>query len=64
MVKVPMARRNKKSEVFPGNASDDNAEKKKALRPNAASGKAVAVPRWLGKFNAAIERLVCIETEL
>jgi hypothetical protein len=49
-----MARRKRKSDVFPGNASDDSVEKKKALRPNAASGKAVAVPRWWGKFNAAI----------
>ena len=45
IVKVPMARRKRKSDVFPGNANDDNVEKKKALRPNAASGKAVAVPR-------------------
>ena len=28
-------------------------EKKKALRPNAARGKAVAVPRWSGKLSAA-----------
>lgn len=28
-------------------------EKKKALRPKAARGKAVAVPRWVGKFDAA-----------
>jgi hypothetical protein len=45
MVKVPMARRNRKSDVFPGNARDDMVEKKNALRPNAASGKEVAVPR-------------------
>jgi len=28
-------------------------EKKKALNPKAARGKAVAVPRWSGKFKAA-----------
>lgn len=30
-----------------------SVEKKKALRPNAASGNAVAVPRWSGKLSAA-----------
>jgi hypothetical protein len=29
-------------------------EKKKALRPNAARGNAVAVPRWCGQFKADV----------
>ncbi len=45
MVKVAMASRRSKSEVLSGNAIQDTAEKKKALRPNAESGNAVAVPR-------------------
>ena len=36
------------------NANEDIAEKKNALRPYAARGNAVAVPRWLGQFSAAI----------
>jgi len=51
--KVAQARRRSKSEVLSGKARDDIAAKKKALRPNAARGKAVAVPRWFGQFKAA-----------
>ena len=29
-------------------------EKKKALNPKAASGNAVAVPRWCGQFKALV----------
>ena len=50
---VPMERSNRKCEVSSGNASEDKVEKKKALSPNAERGKAVAVPRWFGQFNAA-----------
>ena len=31
-----------------------SVEKKKALRPKAASGNAVAVPRWCGQFKADV----------
>lgn len=53
MPNVEQAKRRSKSEVLSGNAIDDIAAKKKALRPNAARGKAVAVPRWFGQFSAA-----------
>jgi len=46
MPDVPAARRSKKSPVLPSKAIWAKAEKKNALRPNAARGKAVAVPRW------------------
>lgn len=52
MITVPVARRRRKCEVSCGRASAIVA-KKNALRPNAARGNAVAVPRWSGKFNAA-----------
>lgn len=42
---VEMANRRSKSDVLSGNAKEEMAEKKNALRPNAESGKAVAVPR-------------------
>lgn len=45
MVNVEMANRRSKSDVLSGNAKEEMAEKKNALRPNAESGKAVAVPR-------------------
>ena len=45
MVKVAMANRRSRSEVLSGNAKEEIAAKKNALRPNAASGNAVAVPR-------------------
>ena len=48
MQKVPIANIKRKLEVLSGNATDEIDEKKKALRPNAAKGKAVAVPRWFG----------------
>lgn len=53
MLNVAMAKRRSKSEVLSGNAIDDMAEKKNALRPKAESGNAVAVPRWFGQFSAA-----------
>lgn len=37
-----------------GKATEDTAEKKKALKPNADSGKAVADPRWFGQFRADV----------
>ena len=42
-VKIESSRRS--SEVSSGKANEESSEKKKALRPKAASGKAVAVPR-------------------
>lgn len=45
MVNVPTARRSRKSVVLSGNAKDEIEAKKKALRPKADRGKAVAVPR-------------------
>ena len=52
MMTVPVARRRRKCEVSWGRASAMVA-KKNALRPNAARGNAVAVPRWSGKLRAA-----------
>ena len=42
---VRVARRSRRSEVLSGKAREDMREKKKALRPKAESGNAVAVPR-------------------
>lgn len=42
---VATARRRRKEAVSPGNKVEDNREKKNALRPNADSGRADAVPR-------------------
>ena len=54
MVKVAIDKSRSRSEVLSGKARDEMAEKKAALKPNAARGKAVAVPRWFGQFSAAI----------
>ena len=53
MPKVIHDKRSNKSDVLSGNAMDEIEAKKKALRPKAESGKAVALPRWFGQFNAA-----------
>ena len=45
MQNVPMANIRRKLDVLLGNATVDMDEKKKALKPKAARGKAVAVPR-------------------
>jgi hypothetical protein len=45
MLLVAKQRTRRKSPVFPGNSHDEMDEKKKALRPKAATGRAVAVPR-------------------
>lgn len=50
---VPDARSIKKSPTSPGAKTVEIEEKKNAERPKAASGNAVAVPRWCGQFNAA-----------
>lgn len=42
---VPIASMSKKCEVLAGKATLDTVEKRKALRPNADNGNAVAVPR-------------------
>ena len=42
---VATARTRRKDAVSPGKIVDEIKEKKKALRPNADSGSAVAVPR-------------------
>ena len=41
---VARQRTSRKSLVFPGNSHEEMKEKKKALRPKAARGRAVAVP--------------------
>jgi hypothetical protein len=56
MPPVAIASTSKKESVLPGNSHEDSHEKKKALRPNAASGRAVAVPRWPGQLSAAPSR--------
>ena len=50
---VAIDRRRSKSEVLSGKARDDIVAKNRALKPNAAKGKAVAVPREFGQFSAA-----------
>jgi hypothetical protein len=45
MPNVPAASKSRKSPVLPLKTNWAKTEKKKALRPNAASGNAVAVPR-------------------
>lgn len=45
MPDVPAASKRRKSDVLSGNAKEEIIEKKKALRPKADSGNAVAVPR-------------------
>lgn len=42
---VETASRRRKDAVSPGNNVEDSKEKKNALRPNAESGRADAVPR-------------------
>jgi hypothetical protein len=54
MSEVPRANRRRSCVVSPWKRREANDEKKKALSPKAASGKAVAVPRFSGKFVAAI----------
>ena len=51
---VPQDKNSKKSPGSPGKSSPPMSEKKNALRPNAARGKAVAVPRWCGQFKADV----------
>lgn len=45
MPKVRHASSMRRPEVFPGNTTREMVVKKNALRPKAANGKAVAVPR-------------------
>lgn len=45
MLSVPTASTSRNLEVLSGKAMAASAEKKKALRPKPAIGKAVAVPR-------------------
>ena len=54
--KVAIESIKRKLEVSPGKAKFESVVKNKALRPNAERGKAVAVPRWCGQFNAAVLR--------
>lgn len=51
---VPRASMRRNRPVSPWNRTADIVDQKKALRPNAARGNAVAVPRCSGKFVAAI----------
>ena len=53
MKKVRRVSKRSNSDVLSGKARDEIIEKKKALRPKPASGKAVAVPLWLGQLSAA-----------
>lgn len=53
MQKQPIERSKRKDDVSSGNAKEEIEAKKKAPRPNAATGKAVAVPRWVGQLFAA-----------
>ena len=50
---VAIEKRRSRSEVLSGKARDDIAAKNRALKPNAARGKAVAVPREFGQLSAA-----------
>jgi hypothetical protein len=51
---VPTASKRRKRPTSPWNRIADVVDQKKALRPNAAKGNAVAVPRCSGKFVAAV----------
>lgn len=51
--KVPNASSNRNRPVSSLKISDDMVDQKNALNPKAASGNAVAVPRWSGKLVAA-----------
>lgn len=53
MTDVPRHKVKRNPAVLPRNAIDAMDEKKKALSPNPAIGKAVAVPRVSGKLLAA-----------
>ena len=53
IVNVARANKRRRFEESSGKANDDIDAKKKALRPNADRGKAVAVPRLSGQFSAA-----------
>lgn len=53
MTEVPRDSRRRNRPGSPLNRTADNVDQKKALRPNAARGNAVAVPRCSGKFVAA-----------
>lgn len=54
MQRQPIERSKRKDEGLSGNAREEIEAKKKAPRPNAATGKAVAVPRWDGQLCAAV----------
>lgn len=54
--KVPSANSRRNRPVSSLKMAVDNEDQKKALKPKAAKGKAVAVPRWSGKLDAAIGR--------
>lgn len=56
MTDVPRHKVKRNPAVLPRNAIDAMDEKKKALSPNPAMGKAVAVPRVSGKLLAASSR--------
>lgn len=50
---APSANSKRNRPVSSWKISEDIVDQKNALRPNAANGKAVAVPRWSGKLDAA-----------
>jgi hypothetical protein len=50
---VPIDNSRRSPEVLPGRAKADIMVKNRALKPNAESGKPVAVPRCRGQFKAA-----------
>jgi hypothetical protein len=52
---VPIARRRRYSPTSSPRKRWEMVVKKTALRPKAASGKAVAVPRWRGQLSAAVQ---------
>jgi hypothetical protein len=51
---VPIAKRRRNRPVSSLKTRVEMLDQKRALNPKAASGKAVAVPRWSGKFEAAV----------
>ena len=52
---VPTASNKRNRPVSPLKKVDDRVDQNKALSPKAAIGKAVAVPRCSGKFEAAVQ---------
>lgn len=63
MQNVPMAKKSRNLEVLCAKNMLETPVKKNALSPNAARGNAVAVPRFLGQFRAAIWHQLLLDNQ-